>query len=949
MKLLKKFTVIGKRKRSFRFTITIHGVENLPNDSSPVYCRCVRGNRTHNTKVAVPVGKRVLWRNEQFNFVGTLYETKSNSFAKKMMMFKIRSQKEGEIILNGNLDLADYAANPRELHVILVNMREKRRKKNLKSSVTLKISIHCQEDSTTNPENSDSDSRSVSNLSGRSEDVSPSRSGRRSRSKKRESYKGGSLQIPQMEESPLSVMRTDLKISSTHMKRRFVSEGGVGRHRNHNKSEILTLSPSLRKEHLKPRSRAKSELIASRSSQSFDTGSRHNFQVGLTVPTPQPRHNTSPADRPNLNPDLFLSQDLRDIDPCRGEKRTNRSPFTGNSLDHQGIPFDGLAIGSLRDRDSDEGQRNQIFRDSSGDIRGQEPLADLNHLFGGETKQATPTEQKLDDILCRDHIDLHLQESNSPLSDEAYGFRREKSNPSTVTSEKESSIVSNSKIVVAQKAQAKNNNSWDKGEPVNPKEDAFQVSRRHYGSPPFQGSGQISRGGSTMSRDSEDPLQTLPVASSKPSGNGSVTSKRDNVESEGRRKMGNQMSRKISPPQPTPTQNKDPNGKEGDTNNIQSRDSNTSKPKPWDPTQESQREVKYLCEKVIPASLSAYNESLELTGNDSKLPDSVWFWNTIAVMPCIIVRCLMHWGENTRIWAAKKVAQTFERIVKQRIKSDETKNIGTLSNIGFLIHLLCRYGEDCKGVENILFPSLIKLGRCLFVDMTQYFVKMIPDLKAEVILNAEEFQSPIVEVFLARCQAIMGMLSVQYVSPSLQCQILQRLLRAFVCKVVNGLLVDEDAKLCDANSGFGLKVVTANITAWCEEHAPKSELMSNANRELDILREICDILLLGKGVRSRAIRALNQSQLQTLANRYNYNVAIKDRIDEKDINDIVHNGLSSIGVPSGPQHVRVGLELAPEDVVFDESAANFELSVVPISPQILRELEFLNLLSNSRR
>eukprot|EP00466_Bigelowiella_natans_P012066 jgi/Bigna1/128623/aug1.7_g3331 len=172
-KLWKNISFIGKKKCSFNFTISIHGLDNVPADRILVACRCIRGNRKHDTKVAMSGSRKVRWKNEHFRFTGTLYEMKSTKgveYSRKEVLFKISSggSKNGgersSLMLHGKLDLSKYTSKTKELFVVQLPLKKRKgtKYKTNEAAVVLKLSIQsCQ----ATEESGGSDSE-WSNLSG---------------------------------------------------------------------------------------------------------------------------------------------------------------------------------------------------------------------------------------------------------------------------------------------------------------------------------------------------------------------------------------------------------------------------------------------------------------------------------------------------------------------------------------------------------------------------------------------------------------------------------------------------------------------------------------------------------------------------------------------------------------------------------------------------------------
>uniref|UniRef100_A0A7S3YR68 Dilute domain-containing protein n=1 Tax=Lotharella globosa TaxID=91324 RepID=A0A7S3YR68_9EUKA len=209
--------------------------------------------------------------------------------------------------------------------------------------------------------------------------------------------------------------------------------------------------------------------------------------------------------------------------------------------------------------------------------------------------------------------------------------------------------------------------------------------------------------------------------------------------------------------------------------------------------------------------------------------------------------------------------------------SDLTQLIGGLSNVTMLMHLLTSYGNQAeKEVKTFTTNNVHRLraiGNRSFGEVAQHFVRMMPKLDCEMLFPGDSgLECPVVNVYLSKYEAMLGMLEAQHVSPSLQCQVLQRLFRAFTTHVVNGLLDAHNKHLCDAIGGMDLQVVLSTIDGWCQEHAPKSAFFEKAKKELCPLKDISNILLRGRAIRAVPVLGLNYAQLERFANFYNNNV-----------------------------------------------------------------------------
>mmetsp|Transcript_31108 Transcript_31108/g.60051 ORF Transcript_31108/g.60051 Transcript_31108/m.60051 type:complete len:225 (-) Transcript_31108:238-912(-) len=203
-------------------------------------------------------------------------------------------------------------------------------------------------------------------------------------------------------------------------------------------------------------------------------------------------------------------------------------------------------------------------------------------------------------------------------------------------------------------------------------------------------------------------------------------------------------------------------------------------------------------------------------------------------------------------------------------------------------------------------------------------------------------ECPVVNVYLSKYEAMLGMLEAQHVSPSLQCQVLQRLFRAFTTHVVNGLLDAHNKHLCDAIGGMDLQVVLSTIDGWCQEHAPKSAFFEKAKKELCPLKDISNILLRGRAIRAVPVLGLNYAQLERFANFYNNNVKPEDRIERDDLRQVRMNRKSTKMLRTGSQHISMKPDVEDE-VDFEADLGKIALSSIPIPTRIkmIEGLRFL--------
>jgi len=264
-----------------------------------------------------------------------------------------------------------------------------------------------------------------------------------------------------------------------------------------------------------------------------------------------------------------------------------------------------------------------------------------------------------------------------------------------------------------------------------------------------------------------------------------------------------------------------------------------------------------------------------------------------------------------------------------------------------LMHLLTSYGNQeektVKALTTKNVERLREIGNRTFVQVAQHFVRMMPKLDCEMLFPGDSgLECPVVNVYLSKYEAMLGMLQAQHVPPSLQCQVIQRLFRAFTTHVVNGLLDAHNKDLCDAIGGMDLQVVLSTVESWCQEHAPKSTFFERAKKELCPLKDISNILLMGGAIRTVPILGLNYAQLERFANLYNNNVKPEDRIERDDLRQVRMNRKSTKMLRTGNQDISMRPDVE-DNVDFKVDLGKIALSSIPIPSRIktLDELKFL--------
>ena len=206
-------------------------------------------------------------------------------------------------------------------------------------------------------------------------------------------------------------------------------------------------------------------------------------------------------------------------------------------------------------------------------------------------------------------------------------------------------------------------------------------------------------------------------------------------------------------------------------------------------------------------------------------------------------------------------------------------------------------------MARIAARRLLIMGEEIVVELRHAFHDMLPPPDIKSLFPSAELglECPAVDVFLLKCQAILSLLKSHYIMPSVRSQFLRQIFRIFVSHVSNGLLQDKaNATLCNQRGGMGLKIVLANIDGWCDEVAERGAAFRDALQELEPIRDICNVLLLGGAIREKPVRALNFPQLRCLADYYNAGSERKKRrILPEDLEAVRTNRNSSHSFEAG--------------------------------------------------
>eukprot|EP00471_Norrisiella_sphaerica_P004147 CAMPEP_0184491702 /NCGR_PEP_ID=MMETSP0113_2-20130426/21165_1 /TAXON_ID=91329 /ORGANISM="Norrisiella sphaerica, Strain BC52" /LENGTH=1099 /DNA_ID=CAMNT_0026876177 /DNA_START=74 /DNA_END=3373 /DNA_ORIENTATION=- len=1091
MKLWKQLSKIGKKKSNFNFVVSIHGVDNLPGDRLPVHCRCIRGNKKHDTKVAISRSDKVSWSDESFTFPGTLYELKSSkgkSYSRKELVFKIRAGRSGmgergPLSLMGKIDLAQYTSKAKELFVVSVPLKIKGgRKKGPDSRIQLKLTIQCQEANSSQCHEAEasphvdvlSGSEESEALSAMSELDTPncdnadipsfgsekdSTMSRRTDSRMSHKRKGVLAPVQEISDSschaeqavqqrklPAAQRETSTESKGSkgaditdHIAQRIIVdfEDGVPEaedYKERNESEALQ-SPDIETtfpDDAKSKSRdhkSPNKYYSDASSLLSDDTLKKDF----SDLTKKVQRDTSEM----ATLELLKGSTLRDLSTVSGdfafgavrdasflqslkkeavEEKQEISPGSiGVEPEHPAITLRKPHV-FIQPTISDQGPPNGhkissaslvSYADSQDQNLGlvdhkQERPCEINLNFNTlfESSRRSPrwnvdSEHKLDNIIT------NINKVPSPVRPITAGGIREH-----VGDKKEGDLVRKGLNTAPPGRRASmpafqwhmgpdsstSNKNLDRAASSDPH--LYECS---YDSSPtgHEIDENVEKSGPDVLRFNSESKRLdfqrvdTPV-DRKPQGNDIGEDKKDSTREEP------ENSSSMLPERSLLFIKREVPGESrflstALTNSIESLSASTAQHMQTTELRNRPREQKVLtkakveqeghqrsdlqeldraravmvqrieslCTRVVEPSLQAGDSSLHV-GEEAKWKQSVvrWFWNSIPIMPCVVVRCLNEWKAFTlrNQWAVSHVIECIQTKLKHCI--DLSKRIGGLGSISMLIHLLSGHletkmkksqedesslAEEVNVVKQAI-NDLRLVGDDVFSTITKEFLEMMPKMSCKVITSGEEsgLECPILDVYLARCEAILSMLQSQYCAPSLQCQVLQRLFRSFTCMITNSLLLDSDyRRLCNAQGGLGLKVIISTVDAWLSESAPRSKDLQLVKEELLPLRDICNVLLLGKSVKYTPIRGLNLARLEALASRYNSNDA-QDRILEDDIKAMRLNRKSTVLLRKGPQEIAMRAEV-PDPVKFEISMGRLSLSSIPIPDSIADapELRFL--------
>uniref|UniRef100_A0A7S3YRB0 C2 NT-type domain-containing protein n=1 Tax=Lotharella globosa TaxID=91324 RepID=A0A7S3YRB0_9EUKA len=836
MKLFKNIALLGKKKCHFEYTITIHSVENLSDARTPVYCRCIRGNRKHDTKVSMCSGNKVRWNDERFSFTGTLYELKSGkgrtSYSKKKVWFKIRGG-AADMALIASLDLAKYTSKSKELHPVTLSLKDKRKKK---TQTLLKISIQCQEASNVvviSAEHSDSDGSDAQSLMASDMDTP-----RHAKINDRE-------QTPRTPRTP----RTPEKLA-----KRAISPQPVNERTGHLKPEAIDQKWSHKKTATVPNEeldakKAQTDMVVVEGEEVKED------EIERTNPAAVQQDHLAPENEECLRIPSFH----RDINNC-DKLRTSSSFLAALSLNSEEV---------------------------SPTMHSKDNIAlehtDFNNLFSSSRREGHK-----DGVV--DTLDTIIQDMNTPKARAlpTEGFVRTSSAPRLPTHR--GALTGSPKTLADPKTApaGKRNGAeqkfvWD-DDRIQKMDSKAKKNRQDSVESFLQDEDKQLRAFSSSNR-MNIPMRIEEDAEPAPSTDIQPDDQQTKSEPEIRKRNDALEYKVAKPPR---------------SRSAEGEDSTLKRAKENVDMHEKRSKVQCLCSGVITPCLHPVNDRKANRVGHRKVKsksDSIrWYWNTIPVMPFAVVKTLLNIKafKSNQQWAMDLILETFDKALEIN-SSDLTQLIGGLSNVTMLMHLLTSYGNQAeKEVKTFTTNNVHRLraiGNRSFGEVAQHFVRMMPKLDCEMLFPGDSgLECPVVNVYLSKYEAMLGMLEAQHVSPSLQCQVLQRLFRAFTTHVVNGLLDAHNKHLCDAIGGMGqsqsqwtrckimvvvcldLQVVLSTIDGWCQEHAPKSAFFEKAKKELCPLKDISNILLRGRAIRAVPVLGLNYAQLERFANFYNNNV-----------------------------------------------------------------------------
>jgi len=1017
MQLLKQFSKIGKRKCSFNFIISIHGVDRLPGDRVALYCRSIRGKRQYDTKVAVSNGPRVAWRDEQFSFTGTLYETQIKGsqpkYAKKTVMFKIRGPRDGEVSLYGEVDLAQYISKTKELHPVTLPLKSKRRrrKSNAGQQPLLKLSIVC-EAAATGGENSESEAASYG--SGYSEMDSPpgaplSRKGslgailsRVTKDGKRKVRRAYSLQV-----LPKATARKELpEIAGLRV---FKSATKSGVKKAAKTSRVVSGPAGISDEKVSRPGKTIKEQIK-------------NIRIsGNETPLSENRESSVPFERKVSNSALKSRSDAYRVDESSDVGL--RSPADDSVVYQRGAivvdsEVEADAPGSTSNLQRPQGNRQSIsggaglgasaVQNDTG--RKTPPLnKSPNSGFEFTSKQSqmrlsSKSDMKLTakeapdfkDIFARARVDSSMQRLDDVLAGIDDGAPKRDARPRTAPGGRQnrsgapswyrddSNVTNKSKDVGPLERDA--TFSFGDGQhplgSFNDREIVFGMSKTERDDSDFfqalvaarlatvPQSTPPKRGKTLLQGEVDKVVRSQRTSSGGKNSEGASSSKERSNSNDGKaspdlrrfqRDDGSGFfTQKVEISTPTDTQRKRSrastrssasNGRGVATIDENEHRSSVNRFEVKEIEIAPASEVNYLCKKVITDAFEAC-DSKGKKHKDWRDGLRSWYWNSIPIMPCVVVRSLVHWNAfmPKGKWVLDAVMKEFENNFKGCTEV-RTKEIGMISHLTFMINFIFKLRQDnvlsvnelknSKQAEDQLREMLIVVVE----DLAENCILMMPKIDCHTILMDDGgLQCPQVAVLLSKCQVVMQMLKDQYVLPWVQCHILRCIFRNFVAEVTNSFLCEEKSiHYFNAEGGFGLKVALSNIDAWLEESAPQSELLEPVREELQVLLDICNVLLLGRSVASMPIEQLNLAQLEQLVDRYNKNVKIKkDRIQATDIKTIRMNRKSTNRLRSGPQNIRMSYKVVSGLDCKSVVMGSVDLHTIRIPASIKLKLSFLS-------
>ena len=1063
------FKHLARRKDQFEFKIRVHSVENLSGDDQiPVFCRATRGKRVHDTKLELLSRGKVVWLDESFSFVGTLYGRKgptkggigtdSTVYDPKMVSFRVEGRSIGggpAPLFTGSVDISPHASATLRSTYLTVPLESKRKRGRHSAEPFLSISIESQstldEESRSEDGSSDDDAR----LRVRSGDRRRLRTRQRGGSTPR--GRTGSAALPRRRRMSLLADRKSMQqpkgfqprerrhttVDSGHLASLKAFQRSMGIESlqsplSSTEDDARSLQKHLDSTRSRGSSRTQNEVL----SEEVGIRCEEQDRRGTGDPTPPKprrriqahRHKFSYSDLYDKRL-IFASQTQRE----HTKKATpKRSIITSDTLQTStATPPATSALAAMgaatkppfekEEEDSDDNTPSMadpvlrglsmtdpaMLTPSHRHKLSRQLSTDFKELFASNGGGGAAT---IDDIIDMSgprtpgtpgSTPSHSRQSSLSLVNDSFkgvGNLFESSpspSPSQRTPERQNRILTSvfpkrNKLV---------------------KQGSFDVRSGMFGmmTPPTT-SGRLAspspQGGSYDPWSTSSPgtgasvAKTLAVRAMRPSSAAGISSRSGTAgrratrsatvgtvargakkkKKRSKRRKGTSGGRGKGTPRSTTARSFDKGASAAQSKSGESRGVGQGKGLIDWGWASDKKNVEYkdvampvrpsltplagvvdrMVDRIIePALLDRPSDSKENSSGQSRAAFGadrfrrvrLWTWNTIPVMPCLVMRCLMHCKafQKSRMWVLEETVAAIRSCLGRVQGLSET--IGGLANVIFLVHLLVRYAEKksclktkdgvaAEAMARIAARRLLIMGEEIVVELRHAFHDMLPPPDIKSLFPSAELglECPAVDVFLLKCQAILSLLKSHYIMPSVRSQFLRQIFRIFVSHVSNGLLQDKaNATLCNQRGGMGLKIVLANIDGWCDEVAERGAAFRDALQELEPIRDICNVLLLGGAIREKPVRALNFPQLQCLADYYNAGSERKKRrILPEDLEAVRTNRNSSPLLRSGAGQLYMDPK-RPAPISFEVQIGKISVSSIPPpeAVKVVTELGFL--------